>query len=284
MKLCTQIERVEKTVDDFTVGPINLEIELGTITALIGNNGAGKSTLIKMMMNLVKPDNGQLVHFGASVKSSEHWKQEVAYQPQSVLGCDLLTGNQLRDLMAPWYKKWDQEMFMKLVKTFEIDLHKRFGKMSKGMQQKLNLVLALSKNTKLLILDEPTANMDIPSKQKLMNILVDWMERDERAIVIATHHVDDIKKLADYIVIMNDGKLLGKYEKEELIYRYKRYWFEDALGIEKIPGEIDRLNDRLLISNDVEQTDTFLKKNELIIMQSEVLEMEEIITYMLSGR
>ncbi|MBD7963941.1 ATP-binding cassette domain-containing protein [Fictibacillus norfolkensis] len=209
MKLCTQIERVEKTVDDFTVGPIDLDIELGTITALIGNNGAGKSTLIKMMMNLVKPDNGLLLHFGTNIKSSEHWKQEVAYQPQSVLGCDLLTGNHLRDLMAPWYKNWDQEMFMNLVKTFEIDLNKRFIKMSKGM---------------------------------------------------------------------------GKYEKEELAFRYKRYWFEDALGIERIPGEIDRLNDRLLISNDVEQTDTYLKKNEIKIMQSEVLEVEEIITYMLMGR
>lgn len=284
MKLCTQIERVEKTVDDFTVGPIDLDIELGTITALIGNNGAGKSTLIKMMMNLVKPDNGLLLHFGTNIKTSEHWKQDVAYQPQSVLGCDLLTGNHLRDLMAPWYKNWDQEMFMNLVRTFEIDLNKHFGKMSKGMQQKLNIVLALSKNSKLLILDEPTANMDIPSKQKLMNILVDWMERDERAIVIATHQVDDIKKLADYIVIMNEGKVLGKYEKEELVYRYKRYWFEDGLGIEKIPGEIDRLNDRLLISNNVDQTDTFLKKNEIKIMQSEVLEVEEIITYMLMGR
>ncbi|MED1864453.1 ABC transporter ATP-binding protein [Fictibacillus nanhaiensis] len=283
MKLCTQIERVEKTVDDFTVGPIDLDVELGTITALIGNNGAGKSTLIKMMMNLVKPDNGNLIHFGTSVMSNDQWKQEVAYQPQSVLGCDSLTGNHLRDLMAPWYANWDQEMFMNLVKTFEIDLNKPFGKMSKGMQQKLNLVLALSKNTKLLLLDEPTANIDIPSKQKLMNIFVDWMEKDERAMVIATHNVDDIKKLADYIVIMNEGKLLGKYEKEELVYRYKRYWFEDPMGIDMIPGEVDRLNERLLISSDTFLTDAFLEKKGLKVLQTEVLDIEETITYMLSG-
>jgi len=190
-----QINNVEKNIDQFRIGPIDLTIESGTITALVGDNGSGKSTLLKMMMNLVNYDTGTINAFGQNVhEEAEDWKKEIAYQPQTVIGYDGFTGHELNNLIAHWYPNWDQKLFVQLVDMFNIPLHKRFGKLSQGEQQKLTLALTIPRNTKLLILDEPTSFMDIPSKNLLTDLLIEWMEKDERSIIIASHQADDIKK------------------------------------------------------------------------------------------
>lgn len=276
------IRDLEKYIDDFHLGPIDLTIEPGTITALVGNNGSGKSTLLKLIMNLVKPEKGNIKVNNILVHSdNEKWKQLVAYQPQKVIGWDPFTGNTLKDLIAPLYPNWDNNQFYRLVELLDIPLDKKFGKLSQGVQQKLNLALTLPRNTSLLVLDEPTSFMDIPSKKILIDLLVEWMEPGNRSIIIASHQIDDIKKLSDYLFVLHNGEKIGHFEKEELVESYARYWLSSTAPDEDVPGEISR-DDGVLISNNPESTEAYLAEHNIKWTNRSSLEMEDVITLLLT--
>ncbi|MEN2767154.1 ABC transporter ATP-binding protein [Ornithinibacillus xuwenensis] len=275
------ISQLEKNIDDFHLGPINLTINSGTITALVGNNGSGKSTLLKLIMNLAQPKMGNIKINNTFVHGdNENWKQLVAYQPQTVIGWNHFTGNMLKKLISPLYPNWDDVLFNRMVALFDIPLHKKYGKLSQGVQQKLTLALTIPRNAPLLLLDEPTAFMDIPSKNLLIDILVDWMEPGDRSILIASHQIDDIKKLSDYIYVLHNGNEIGHFEKEDLTEQYARYWLSDDLPKDYINGEVWRERN-VLISDKPEDTEIYLNENNVNWTNRNSLEMEEIITLLL---
>lgn len=275
-----QIEKVEKKIDNFFLGPMDITIEPGTITALVGDNGSGKSTLLKMMMDLVNYDHGTINLFGYSSQGhNEDWKQFIAYQPQTVIGFDAFTGKDLRNLISHWYPNWDQKLFMKMVTELNVPLNKKFGKLSQGVQQKLTLALTIPRNAKVLILDEPTSFIDIPSKNIIIDLLVDWMEVEDRAILLASHQAEDIKKLADYIVLLRRGKMLGHFEKEALIEKYCKYWVTEQIT-SKIPGEVYRKGHEI-ISDRPTEVEKYFADNKITPMNSTAIELEEIITLLL---
>ncbi|MFK4996676.1 hypothetical protein ACI2OX_01475 [Bacillus sp. N9] len=121
----------------------------------------------------------------------------------------------------------------------------------------MNIALALPRNAELLILDEPTSHLDIPAKKIMQDILIEWMERAERTVIFASHQVEEIRKLADYIAVMKDGVLIGQFEKEQLTEQYKRYWITSPLQEGRIPGEVER-QDQTLITNRPQETEAFL--------------------------
>ncbi|WP_042221271.1 ATP-binding cassette domain-containing protein [Oceanobacillus manasiensis] len=282
MKTLAEIRQIQKQVDEFTLGPLDLTVEAGTITALVGNNGSGKSTLLKLMMNLAKADTGNIKIANTLVNDpEEEWKTHIAYQPQTMIGWDAFTGKALRDFIAPLYPAWDDELFNQLIQAFSIPLNKRFAKLSQGMQRKLSLALTISRNTSILLLDEPTAFMDISSKQKLMQFLTEWMESGERAIVMSTHQVDDITKLADYLCVLQDGNWKGTYEKETMQHMYWQYWMRDALPSEPFPGEVSR-EGKQFITNKPEATETYLDEHQLSIVNQQTLDLEATLTLLLN--
>lgn len=284
MQPFVQIKDVEKQIDDFQLGPIDLTIEPGTITALVGNNGSGKSTLLKLIMNLATPDKGNIEVFDTFVYGEdESWKSNVSYQPQTVIGWDAYNGKTLRDLISPLYPNWDDALFDKIVKLFDIPLNKRFGKLSQGVKQKLNLALTIPRNTPILLLDEPTSFMDIPSKKHLMDIVVDWMDQGERAIIMASHQSADMMKLVDYLSVINSGDMIGTFEKEELTEIFKRYWVVSALPEAHIPGEVSRENQQIT-SNQPEATENYFLENNLEWTNRTAVDLEEIITLLLQRK
>lgn len=284
MNQVLNIEDLTKKIDRFTLGPMNITIEPGTITALVGNNGSGKSTLLKIIMNLVKPTTGDVVLFDQEVNGEgEDWKNRVAYQPQTAIGYDLFTGEELKTLIAHWYPSWDETLFNRIVDSLDVDLHKRFDKLSQGSRQKLVIALTLSRSADLLILDEPTSFMDIPSKESLINLLVEWMDQGERAILIASHQAEDIRKLADDIVILRNGKMLGTYTKEELTESYMRYWIKDTSLASEIPGLV-KVEETSIISNNPEATEKYLEENAIDLLNRTSMELDEIMTTILKRK
>lgn len=275
-----EINALQKSMDDFQLGPISLAIEPGTITALVGNNGSGKSTLLKLVMNLANADTGSIEVFGKPVDGKdESWKRKLAFQPQKIIGWDAYTGTTLKKMISSFYGKWDEALFERMVELFDIPLDKRFGKMSQGMQQKLSLALALPRNTDILILDEPTAFLDIPSKRHFMDLLIDWMEAEERAIIITSHQTDDLRKLADYLFVMSDGKAIGHYEKETLLESYRRYWLDEAPD-GSVPGEVSR-DRQQIVSADPAAAEHYFAVGDIRIIDHAALDLEEIIDMLL---
>ncbi|GAA0465289.1 ABC transporter ATP-binding protein [Alkalibacillus silvisoli] len=275
-------KQLTKRVDEFTLGPINFELEPNTITVIVGNNGAGKSTILKSFLNLVKPNQGEVRLFNQSHTILPlETQQRIAYQPQRLFGCDSFTGEQLTKLFSKWYLKWDHDLFQNTVHAFDIPLNKPYDKLSKGMQQKLNFALNFAKNADLMILDEPTVSMDIPSKQLVMDLLTEWMEREGKTLLITTHQVDEVRKLADYIMVLKDGKLITYREKESFINSFTLYWVQSELPNQQIPGEVSRKT-RQIISNNAKETEAFLQREQINWVTSEHLELEETISMMLS--
>ncbi|WP_211653275.1 ABC transporter ATP-binding protein [Planococcus alpniumensis] len=275
-----ELTQVNKQIDDFRLGPIDLAIEPGTITALVGNNGSGKSTLLKLIMNLANVDTGDIQVFGKPVDGEdESWKKHVTFLPQTPVGWNAYTGNDLKNLIAPLYPKWEDALFEHTIQLLGIPLDKRFGKLSPGMQQKLSLSLALPRNTDILILDEPTASLDIPSKNLVMDLLVDWMEREDRAVILTTHQPESLRKLADYLFLIKDGQAIGNYEKDQLVSRFRRYWLTE-MPAEAVPGERSR-SGRQLVSDNLEGTEKYCAKHGIGIVDDKALELEEIISLLL---
>ncbi|MCK6207812.1 ABC transporter ATP-binding protein [Bacillus infantis] len=275
-----EITGLEKNIDGFKLGPLDASFEPGTITALIGNNSSGKSTLLKLMMNLAKRDKGDILINGQSISEGESWKQTIAYQPQTLNGVSTLTGYELYSLVSRWYPSWDKQLFDEIVNLFSVPLDKPYGKLSKGVQQKLNLALTLPRDTEILLLDEPSASMDIPAKHLLMEVLAKWMERGDKTMIIATHQAEDIRKLADYILFMKDGEITGHFEKDELALKFKKYWV-GQLPDSSIPGEVSRQGDRMVITSAALEAERYFKKAGISILEEEVPELEEALTIML---
>lgn len=283
MTALLSITQLKKKMNHFNLGPIDLTIEPGTITAIVGNNGSGKSTLLKSIMQLVKPDRGSIKLLGNNIhEPNENWKQHIAYQPQSTVGYDTFTGNSLKQLISNWYPNWDERLFKNMIDRLEIPLNKQFGTLSQGVQQKLLLALTIPRNTKLLLLDEPTTFIDIPARKVLFDFLIDWMEADDRSLVITSHQVDDIKKLADYLFVLKDGDVLGHVEKESLIANYQRYWIKKTSHHQQIPGVIFS-DAQTIISNDPTATEHFLQKHTIQWHERSTLELQEIMTLLLTN-
>lgn len=281
MERYAEFLKTQKQIDDFHLGPFDLAIEPGTITALVGNNGSGKSTLLKLLMDLAAPDSGTINVFDTPANTNdESWKIKVAYLPQSPIGFNPYTGEDLRKMIAPMYPDWDDGLFSEIADKFHIPLNKKYGKLSQGVQQKLSLALTIPRNAPLLILDEPTSFIDIPSKQELMTILTDWMDQGERAIIMASHQAADIMKLADYLCVLHDGKHLETYEKEELLQGYRKYWVSSGLPEDSVPGEIARENQSIL-SEAPDETEAFFQDSHMPITHQTALDLEEILSYLL---
>lgn len=275
-----EIKDVSKKIDDFHLGPISLEIEPGIITTLVGNNGSGKSTLLKLIMNLANVDSGEIRVFGKPVDGKdESWKRHVTFLPQKEVGWNAYTGKDLKRLIAPLYPKWDEASFEHITKRFGIPLDKRFGKMSPGMQKKLSLSLALPRGTDILILDEPAASLDIPSKNLFKELLVEWMEQEDRAVILTTHQPEDLRKLSDYLFLLKDGQAIGQYEKDSLTASYRRYWLGE-MPDSPVPGEISR-SSLQLVSNQPDATEQHLLEQGIPVLDHKALELEEIIGILL---
>ncbi len=284
MKRGVEVKGLLKQIDHFEIGPVDLDFEPGTITALVGKNGAGKSTFAKLLMNLAKRDRGEIFLEGQPVSSSsEEWKTKIAYQPQVLLGCNAFNGCELKKLISSLYPTWDEELFIRLVEVFKIPLDKPYGSLSPGVQQQLNFVLSLPRDTDILLLDEPTAHMDIHSKQLVQDELATWMERGEKTMILVSHQVEDIRKLADFIVVFQEGKILAHAAKDGLTQNYKRYWLELEMT-DAVPGEIARKNGRIIVTNQSVKTEQFFLEKGIRWTDSRRLELEEIISMMIGSR
>lgn len=278
MKSLLTIHQLTKQIDDFKLGPIDLTIEPGTITTIIGNNSSGKSSLLKLIMSLAKPDSGTITICDQPVNTlNENFKQDIAYQPQTTIGFDSFTGKQLNNFIARFYPNWDQALFLRVIQLLNIPLNQQYGKLSPGAKQKLSFALTIARNTSILLLDEPTAHVDIPAKKIMIDLIVEWMEVDYRAAIITSHQIEDIKKLSDYLFLLQDGMRIGHFEKEELIESYQRYWLLNPIPNEKIPGEVMRDGNHF-VSNQPALTEQFLTDHHITWKNQIALELDEIIT------
>ena len=211
-----------KTFGNFTLGPINLTIPSGSIVGYIGENGAGKSTTIKLMLGLMKADSGSIEIFNTDInKFTTDMKKDIAYVFDNLYLPKDMTLKSARKFHEKFYKDaWDNASFSRLVKHFNLPENKAIKHFSRGMKMQLGLALALSHNAKLLLLDEPTSGLDPVIRDDVLDLLLEYIQDEENTVLVSSHILSDLEKIADYIAFIHEGKLLFMDTKDGLIEKY----------------------------------------------------------------
>ncbi len=217
-----EMSDIKKSFKDFTIENFNLKVEKGFITGFIGPNGSGKTTTIKLIMNLIKPENGNIKIFGKDVRNNEEEiRERIGFVYAENTYYDHLTVKQSGDLIAPFYRKWDTNIFLSYVTLFQLPKNKKVKKLSTGMKVKLSLAIALSHSADLIILDEPTSGLDPIARSEVLNILYEIIQDENKTVLFSSHITSDLDKIADTIAFINDGKLIFNQAKDDILLKYK---------------------------------------------------------------
>jgi ABC-2 type transport system ATP-binding protein len=194
---------------------LNLELKVGHIYGLLGKNGAGKSTLLKNMAGLVFPISGQCsVNGYNAAERRPAFLQELFFIPEEVY-LPSLTARSFVDSSGQFYPKFDHAGFFEMLREFDVPSDKMLSKLSFGQQKKVMIAFGLATNTSLLIMDEPTNGLDIPSKVQFRKIIAAALT-DNRCIIISTHQVRDLDSLIDTVVVIHDQEIVLNKSLEEI--------------------------------------------------------------------
>lgn len=214
---------------------LSLQMQPGFIYGLLGKNGAGKSTLLKHISGMAYPNSGTVKVLGFEAAERNPKMLEDIYLVPEEFELPALKIKTFIAINSPFYPKFNKEQFLNYLKEFELDMDAKVSKLSYGQKKKFLISFGLSTNARLLILDEPTNGLDIPSKSQFRKIIASSLDQD-RLIVISTHQVRDLENLIDNIVVMEGGKVifheslvkisqkmafehnLNQFSEEELIY------------------------------------------------------------------
>lgn len=217
-----KLDNVEKSFSTFKLGPLDLKIKRGTITGLIGENGAGKSTTINLLLDTIKKDSGEIEIFGKdSEKLSENDRYRIGFVYDDLYLPENMDLGEIEKFHSLLYKDfWEEDKFYEYVDKFSLPENQTIKNFSRGMKTKLSLALALSHKAELLLLDEPTSGLDPVVRDDFLEILLDYIQNEENTVLISSHILSDLEKVADYIAFIHKGDLLFNEEKDRLIETY----------------------------------------------------------------
>ena len=217
-----EIKGLEKRYDGFQLGSFDLTLPSGCIMGLVGENGAGKSTTIKLIMNAIGRDAGEISVLGVDNRSAgfRDVKEDIGVVLDEAYFPEVMSARNVGKVMALTYKNWDAAAFEGYLKKFSLAPDKIFKDYSRGMRMKLAIAAALSHGAKLLILDEATSGLDPMARDELLDIFNDFTRDENCSILLSSHIVSDLEKICDYIAFLHKGRLVLCEEKDRLLEEY----------------------------------------------------------------
>ena len=217
-----EIKGLEKRYEGFQLGGFDLTLPSGCIMGLVGENGAGKSTTIKLIMNAIGRDAGEISVLGVDNRSAgfRNVKEEIGVVLDEAYFPEVMSARNVGKVMALTYKNWDAAAFEGYLKKFSLAPDKIFKDYSRGMRMKLAIAAALSHGAKLLILDEATSGLDPMARDELLDIFNDFTRDESCSILLSSHIVSDLEKICDYIAFLHRGRLVLCEEKDRLLEEY----------------------------------------------------------------
>jgi len=221
MENLAEVRNVEKNFPGFALKDVTFDIKKGFITGFIGPNGAGKTTVIRCMMDLLHIDNGSIHIFGEThQENTKAIKQKIGFVYDGDYFYEDLSIEQNKRLIAPFYHEWDDDLFFAYLKRFNLPRKRKIKHLSRGMKIKFSLAVALSHNAQLIIMDEPTSGLDPVFRRELMELLLDIMQDENKAIFFSTHITTDLEKVADYLTFIHEGNIVFSKEKDDVLAEY----------------------------------------------------------------
>jgi ABC-2 type transport system ATP-binding protein len=283
------VNGAEKRYESFQLGPIELDVEPGLIVALVGSNGSGKTTLFQMMMNTVLPDRGTIEVFGKRYEDFEvDVKRRIGYVPESSYSEE--AGWRVRELVAfhsRWFPTWNQAKWVSLAERFEIDPKTNVKVLSKGMKRRLLFSLALAQEPDLLLLDEPSSGLDPYAWRIMLEEIGQYMAAGNRSVIMATHTIEEVRRLADYVAIIHKGQLLEYTDKDSLVDSWKTFWVGQPLPEpELLPGIVEWEEGPLMriTTNQAQQAEQALLEAGIAIVKRQQVELDEVLHHVIAAQ
>ena len=213
MKLL-EIKKLNKSFDNKKIlTDINLSISSGKIIGLLGKNGAGKSTLIKLINDLLTPSSGEILVNGNKIGVES--KKVISYLPERTYLNKQMKVSEIIELFKDFYQDFDEEKAIRLLKDLDLDINQSLTKMSKGMQEKVQLVLVMSRKADLYILDEPLGGVDPATRDYILDTILSNFN-ESASVIISTHLISDIERILDEVIFIDKGKIVLQSDADKL--------------------------------------------------------------------
>lgn len=263
MKPMVKVGNLIKRYEDFTLGAVSFEIPSNSVIGIFGPNGAGKTTLLKLLSRQILPYSGSIEISGQTFEENETFlKNLIGYVPQEPTFYWNKSVSWTARFVSNFYDGWDGAKFHQFLDYFKINPLKKVEDLSRGQKTLLSIAIAFSHNAKLLILDEPTAGLDMVIRRDLLSHIRKFAAEQECGVIIASHFTDGLDDICDYINFMSRGGFVLQDGKDELLDRWKWIHFkegslstsleEQLVGVEKHPfhnsgltGDFDEIRGQL---------------------------------------
>ena len=209
-----EIKNLSKIFDKKEVlKDVNITITNGKIIGLLGKNGAGKTTLIKIINDLLTPSSGEVLVNGKKIGVES--KKIISYLPERTYLNKQMRVSEVIDYFKDFYENFDPDRAKKLLKDLDLDVNEKLSKMSKGMQEKVQLVLVMSRNADLYILDEPLGGVDPATRDYILDTILSNF-KENASVIISTHLISDIERILDEVIFIEKGKVILQSDADKL--------------------------------------------------------------------
>ena len=213
MKLL-EIKNLNKSIENKEIlKDVNFSLSSGKIVGLLGKNGAGKTTLIKLINDLLTPTSGEILI--NENKVGVDTKKVISYLPERTYLNKQMKVTEIIDYFKDFYKDFDEKKAKKLLKDLDLDINQHLNKMSKGMQEKVQLVLVMSRNADLYILDEPLGGVDPATRDYILDTILSNFN-ENASVIISTHLISDIERILDEVIFIDKGKIVLQSDANKL--------------------------------------------------------------------
>ena len=221
MESVLEVRDLCKRYEVFTLADVSFSVPRGYIMGLIGPNGAGKTTTLKLILGLLRRDGGAIRVFGLDpAREGARVRSRIGFVHDEPSFYGHLTLAQNAALVARFYPTWDPDVFRRRIDAFELPLQKRFGALSHGTRTKFALALALSHRAELVVMDEPTSGLDPVFRRDLLDTLTELLQDERTSILFSTHITSDLERIADYITLIQSGRLVFSEAKDEILEKW----------------------------------------------------------------
>jgi len=205
------------------VDDLSLDVPKGSIFGLLGQNGAGKTTTIRTMLNLLQPTSGSVEVLGLdSVRDSLDIRKRIGYLPEEPTYYTWMTVDEIIGFNAAFYPTWDDALAEKLLDDLGLPRDRKLGSLSRGMQAKVGLVMALGQRPELLILDDPTSGLDPVVRHEFLEAMISNVQSEGGTVFFSTHLLHEMERVADEVAMIHEGKLRLRGSLEEVKRDFKK--------------------------------------------------------------
>jgi ABC-2 type transport system ATP-binding protein len=212
-----ELRGVSKHYPGFALGDVSFSLPRGYVGGLIGPNGAGKTTIVCLLLGLVRADAGDV-----RVCGLDPWRDEIEVKRRIGFVHEVpklwahLSVDGVASIVSRFYPTWDQPLYERLTREFEVPGRTRVASLSRGTRAKAALALAMAHHAELLVLDEPTAGLDPVFRQRLLDRLAAYVSDGEASVLLSTHITSDLERLADFVTFVRDGRIVFSSTRDEI--------------------------------------------------------------------